>query len=112
MTIEQIAENASLMKKEQIINEIKKLIKETEEQISVILSETDYEDFYNTAKDYWIAYDMPVKGNVGEIHKCMWKAFEKAGVFNVHSKKEFLSFSKFLYKKYKVLDCLYDEMMK
>lgn len=112
MTIEQIAENASLMKKEQIINEIKKLIKETEEQISVILSETDYEDFYNTAKGYWIAYDMPVKGNVGEIHKCMWKAFEKAGFFNVHSKKEFLSFSKFLYEKYRVFDCLYDEMMR
>ena len=89
MTIEQIAENASLMKKEQIINEIKKLIKETEEQMSVILSETDYEDFYNTAKGYWIAYDMPVKGNVGEIHKCMWKAFEKAGFLMFIVKRNF-----------------------
>ena len=112
MTIEQIAENAPLMNKEQIINEIKKLIKDTEEQMSELLSEVDYKYFYETAKDYWVAYDMPVKGNVKDIHKCMWKAFEKAGFQNVHSKKEFLSFSKFLYKKHSILDCLYDEMMK
>lgn len=112
MTIEQIAENAPLMNKEQIMNEIQKLIKETEEQMSELLSEVDYKDFYSTAKDYWVAYDMPVKGNVKDIHECMWRAFEKAGFQNVHSKKEFLSFPKFLYKKHCVLDCLYNEMMK
>jgi hypothetical protein len=37
--------------------------------------------------------------------------FEKAGVHNVHSKKEFLGFSKFLFKKLRVMDFLYQEMM-
>lgn len=54
---------------------------------------------------------MPAKGNTKEIRECMWRAFEKAGVYNVHSKKEFLGFSKFLFKKLRVMDFLYQEMM-
>lgn len=42
---------------------------------------------------------MPAKGNTKEIRECMWRAFEKAGVHNVHSKKEFLGLWIFCIKK-------------
>lgn len=111
LSAEEIAKNAPLMNEVQIAEAIHKLIKNTEEQMSVLLSEYDYEDYYSTAKEYWEAYDMPAKGNTKEIRECMWRAFEKAGVHNVHSKKEFLGFSKFLFKKLRVMDYLYHEMI-
>jgi len=115
ITPEFIAKHAQVLSEGEILRYINQLIKETEERVvkesTELLTEADYEQFYNTAKDYWMAFDMPVKGYVKEIKQCMWQAFESAGITNVHSKRDFLNTTKFMYVQHSVLEKLYEVMM-
>ena len=98
LSAEEIAKNAPLMSEVQIAEAIHKLIKNTEEQMSVLLSEYDYEDYYSTAKEYWEAYDMPAKGNTKEIRECMWRLLKKPGFITSTAKRSFWGFLSFCSK--------------
>lgn len=111
MTAREIAENARIMSVDEVEKEINKLITKTENKLSVLLTENDYKEFYELAKEYWVAFDMPIKGNAKDIKEQMWKSFEEVGIVNVHSKKDFLSTSKMLYQKLDVKGKLYEICM-
>lgn len=110
VTVLSISRKAHEMHPDEIKDQIQYLLEECEAKYSEYLSEDDYKEFYNTAKEYWQAFDMPTKGYTEEIKKCMWKAFQISGI-NISSKKEFLNITKYRFQKCNVQGNLYNTMM-
>lgn len=105
-----LSKKAHSLSEEDIYEAVLLLLDKQKAELTDTLSHQDYTELYNEAKDNWKRLDMSVRGCSKEIQECMWQAFEKAGVNNVHSKKEFLSLSRYTYNRLDIKKILWDVM--